>query len=111
MNKAEMNNVIVSYAEANEQKKHFTDIVADLGADIKEYFEDRGISTFEAMGYVATVSVRKGKKLNLDKIAKLLGGKIPDDCYIDTETDVLTVKPSKTAKGSGDAPKTAVVAA
>ena len=98
MNKAEMNEVIKTYAAANEQKKAATAEVAGLSEKIKDYFKSRNIIQFEADGFVATISTRNGKKLNLDKVAALLGGKIPADCYEETETPVLTVKADKKAK-------------
>ena len=107
MNKAEMNETIKAYAVANEAKKQAADEVKELGEAIKAYFEERGLEAFEADGYVAKVGTRKGKKLNLDKVAALLGGEIPADCFEDTETPVLTVKASKTAKAGRTTPKAA----
>ena len=109
MTKAELNEKIVRYATANEQKNAVAAEVKDLGDEIKEYMEDREVTTIEAMGYTAVISIRNGKKINLEKVAELLGGEIPAECFEATQTVVLNVKPAKAAKGK-PAPKTAVVA-
>lgn len=111
MNKSEMNELVIRYAETNEQKKALVEDVKEMGEEIREYLEDHETDRFEAMGWVATLSVRNGKKLNLDKVAAALGGEIPADFFEDTETTVLNVKPVKAAKGAGAKPKMAVVAA
>lgn len=107
MNKAEMNETIKAYAIANEAKNTAAKEAKELGEAIKNYFDERGLEAFEADGYVAKVGIRKGTKLNLEKVAELLGGAIPAECYEDTETEVLTVKASKTAKAGSTTPKAA----
>lgn len=98
MKKNELNTLVVAYATANEKKKAITAEVKDMGDEIKDIFEEKGIDTFEALGWVATVVQKKGKRLNLEKVAALLGGEIPADCYEDTLTPALIVKPAKAAK-------------
>lgn len=97
MSKNELNNLIVRYATANEEKKAINAEVKDLGEEIKEEFEEMEITSFEAMGWTATMGYRKNRKPNLEKIAALLGGKIPDDCFDESITPTLTVKANKAA--------------
>lgn len=111
MTKKEMNEAIIRYAAANEQKKEITAEVKDLGDEIKDYMTENETVRFEAMGYVATLQYKNGKKLNLDKVAEALGGMIPEDFYEPTQTVALVVKANKAANGKGNMPKMAVVAA
>lgn len=107
----QMNETVVRYGIANEQKKEVTAEVKDLGEVIKDWMLEKKTERFEAMGYVATLQFKSGTKLNLDKVAKALGGTIPESFYEPTQTVALVVKESKGATGKGAMPKMAVVAA
>ena len=117
MNKKELNETINRFFAANEEKKVIESEVKDLRADILDYMGDKELDTYTTPeGYTAAISYRNGKKLNLDKVAALLGGVIPDDCYEATQTPVFTVKAAKAAAVKmavvrAVSPTTAVVAA
>ena len=113
MNKKEMNETIVRYAAAKKAENEAKAESKDLREDILTYFDEKGIDRFEAMGWVATVTIKKETKLNLDKVRAALGGEIPADFFEPTETILLNVKADKTAAGTGGktTPKMAVVAA
>ena len=93
--KTELNNLIVRYAAANEEKKPLVNECKALSEEIKDAMADRGVTTFAAMGWTATVTFKNGRKLDLAKVEKLLGGKIPEECYIHTITPTLTVTAAK----------------
>lgn len=95
MTKNELNNLIVRYAVANEQKKPLVNECKDMGEEIKDAMEERGITTFQAMGYVATVTFRNGKKLNMARLEKLLTKEQIESCYDPTVTPTLTVTATK----------------
>lgn len=95
----EFNNIIVRYGVLNGQKKELESEVKELGAEIKEEFEERGIEQFEAVGYVATVGKRISRRLNVEKLEKLLGRAIPADCFDNVESEVLTIKAVKNEEG------------
>jgi hypothetical protein len=104
--KKELNNMIVRYAVANEQKKPLVNECKELGDEIKDAMAEREITTFAAMGYTATVTFRKGKKLNMAKLEALLTkeqlAKLAE-CYDPTITPTLTVTP--TAANAEPTPK------
>ena len=95
MNKAELIATIDRYAVVNDQKNELANEVKDLGAEIKDYFADNEIAEFTTAHFITKVAVRKSKKLDIAKVSKLLGYPIPADCYEETESEVLTVKPLK----------------
>jgi hypothetical protein len=107
----QMNETVIRYALANEQKKEATAECKDLGETIKDWMLDKKCERFEAMGYTATLQFKNGKKLNLDKVAEALGGAIPEEFYEATQTVALVVKEQKGLNGDGPKPKMAVVAA
>ena len=120
MNKKELNETINRYYMANEEKKAATAEVSGLKEEITGYLDEHDLQTYTTPeGYTAVVSFRNGTKLNLEKVAELLGGEIPADCYEPTVTPVFTVKAPKVAKAASPkmavvravAPSTAVVAA
>lgn len=117
MNKAELNETINRFYTANEEKKVVESEVKDLRAEIMDYLEEKEMDSYTTPnGLTAGITFRNGKKLNLDKVAELLGGEIPAECYEDTQTPVFTVKAAKAAKASmavvkAVAPTSAVVAA
>ena len=110
MNKAEMNNVIIRYAEVNKAKNAAAAEVKELGEAIKEYFASREISSFECVGGVtATISSVAGRNINLTRLAAHFGGKVPDEFFDEVETVRLTVKEPK-VKAALTAAKKGVVA-
>ena len=117
MNKKELGELVTRYAVANAEKKAIVEEVKDLGDELKCELEEIEDRTFKANGFIATLTYRKGKKLDLEKVEKLLGGAIPASCYIDTETAVLNVKADqkenkpRLAVVKAVAPSAAVVAA
>lgn len=119
MNKKELNENINRFYMANEEKKAAEAEVKGLREDIMGYLEEHDLQDFTTKeGYKAVISFRNGTKLNLEKVAELLGGTIPAECYVQTVTPVFTVKAPKVAKAAPKmavvravAPETAVVAA
>jgi hypothetical protein len=106
MTKTELNNTIVRYAALNEQKKPLVNECKEMSDEIKEAMEDRGITTFAAMGYVATVTFKKGQKLNMAKLKAILTKKQLEQlagCYDPTITPTLTV--TATAANTEPTPK------
>ena len=99
--RADLNNAIVRYGTVNPEKIALTKEVKELGEEIKDTFEELGITKFDALGYTAVVTEKHGKKLNLEKVEKLLGHKIPDDCYEPTVSYALTVTATAASAASG----------
>lgn len=96
----ELNNMIVRYAAANEEKKPLVKECNALSAEIKDALEERGATTFTAMGWTATVTFRTNKKPNLDKIKALLNKKQLaefEKCFDEVVTPILTVAAEKVA--------------
>ena len=119
MNKKELNENINRFYMANEEKKAATAEVSGLKEEITGYLDEHDLQTYTTPeGYTAVISFRNGTKLNLEKVAELLGGTIPAECYVQTVTPVFTVNAPKVAKATPKmavvravAPETAVVAA
>ena len=112
MTKTELNNLIVRYAVANEQKKPLVNECKEMSEEIKDAMCDRGITTFAAMGYIATVTFKKGQKLNMAKLKAILTKKQLEQlagCYDQTITPTLTV--TATAAKAEPAPKVEKVTA
>lgn len=101
--RAELNNAIVRYGTINPEKIAIAKEVKELGEEIKDYFEELGITKFDALGYSAVVMEKHGKKLNLDKVLKLIGKEKLESCYEPTITYALTVTATAAAavKGNG----------
>lgn len=95
--KTELNNLIVRYAAANEEKKPLVKEVNELATEIKAAMEERGETVFTAMGWTATVIFKNGRKLDMSKLEKLLTKEQIDSCYVPTVTPTLTVTAAKAA--------------
>lgn len=103
MTKSELNNLVIRYAVLNEEKKPLVNECKELSEEIKDAMSEREITTFQAMGYVATVTFKKGRKLNMARLEKLLTKAQIDSCYDSTVTPTLTV--TATAAKSDTTPK------
>lgn len=99
--RAELNNAIVRYGTINPEKIALAKEVKELGEEIKDYFEELEITKFDALGYSAVVTEKHGKKLNLDKVLKLIGKEKLESCYEPTVTFALTVTATAAVKGNG----------
>ncbi len=95
MKKSEIENLIERYGVTNEQKNALAAEVKDMGEEIKDYFAEEGESVIDTTNFTAKITIRKSKKLDIAKVSALLGYPIPAECYEETETEVLTVKPRK----------------
>lgn len=107
--KKELNNLIVRYAVVNEEKKPLVNECKSLSEEIKDAMEDRGVTTFQAMGFVATVIYKKSKKLNLDRLSKLLTKEQIESCK--DEVVIPTLNVTATAKTAEPTPKVEKVTA
>lgn len=89
--KKQLNGKIREYVVKNGEKNDLAKEVKELGGEIKMAMGDAGLDVYEVAGIKATVKVVVKRELDKDKIAKLLGGKIPDECYVLKSETRLTV--------------------
>ena len=101
--KTELNNLIIRYAVLTEEKKPLLKECNELSEEIKDAMAEREVTTFAAMGYVANVIFKKGRKLNMTRLEKLLTKEQIESCYDPTVTPTLTV--TATAANSDTKPK------
>ena len=99
--KTELNNMIVRYAALNEQKKPLVNECKELSDDIKEAMENRGVTTFAAMGWNATITYKRTRKLDMAKLEALLTKEQIEACKVETIVPTLSV----TAAAATIAPK------
>jgi len=80
--KKQLNGKIREYVALNGEKNELVKDVKELGNDIKIAMGEAGVDEYSVAGIKATVKAVVKRELDKEKIAKLLGGKIPDDCYV-----------------------------
>jgi len=105
--KADLNNAIVRYGTINPEKIAITKECQELGAEIKDLLEEFGLTKFDAFGYSAVVTEKHSKKLNLDKVIKLIGKEKLESCYEPTVTFALTVTATAAATAAANKTKAA----
>ena len=94
MTKANLSEAIMRYGVLNPEKIEVAREVKDLGDEIKDAFDELGITKYTTRsGYTAVVTPRKTRKLNVERLEALLGKKIPDSCYDEGVAQVLSVTP------------------
>ena len=95
MTKTELNNTIVRYATLNEQKKPLVNECKELSEEIKEAMEERGVTTFAAMGWTATVTYKTTRRLDMAKLEALLTKEQIEACKVEAIVPTLTVTAAK----------------
>lgn len=98
MNKKEMGEIVNKYVAVNRVKKATAKQADELKDIIKEYLVARGFVSFEADEGSVVLSTRTTKKLDAEKVAHALGGKIPEDFWIETTSVALNVKEAPKGK-------------
>lgn len=79
--KRELNKKIREYLVKNTEKNELAKECKEIGVEIKDAMGDAGLDTYEVAGIKATCKVVVKRELNKAMIEKLLGRKIPDECY------------------------------
>lgn len=96
MNKKEMGEIVNKYVAVNRVKKATTKQADELKDIIKEYLVKKGVSSFESDEGSVVLSTRTTKKLDAEKVAQALGGKIPEEFWVETTSVALNVKEAST---------------
>ena len=87
-----LNKLLKEYAEKNETKKILVNECKGLSTNIKNAMIAENLDIYEVKGIKATITYKVRKTLDLEKVEKLLGYKIPAECYILNEEAALNVK-------------------
>lgn len=91
-NGKKLGEAVKAYAVVNGEKNELAKQAKELNEEIKDLMGEAAINTFTVDNITATIIVKKGKKLNIEKVEKLLGYAIPADCFKDTFTEQLNIK-------------------
>lgn len=105
--KANLVRAILRYGEANPTKNALDKECKELSAFIKGVLAEHALVKFEAFGFTVATTEKKSKKLNLEKVEKLLGKKRLEECYDETVSVALNLSVNKEVRAQAEKSKAA----
>lgn len=93
---------IVRYGAINPEKNALEKECKELSAYIKDILAEHELVKFDAFGFTVATVEKKSKKLNLEKVEKLIGKKQLAACYEPTVSVALNLTVNKAEQGDDE---------